>query len=327
MRIVHAPTEIAGQMGVLCDELKRRGHEVNGYNWFHTYINYKNSVVHTDAYELARHLVPLAKNSDVFHFHNGNTFSVEGLELPALKLQNKKMVMHHWGNDVRTDQAVKRLNPYALPKSYYSDEEIDHRLKRLSTYIDTAIVQDYEMVPYVKDYYKSVHVVPLACKVDSFVPRYPRVDQSNPLIVHAPTSREFKGTVYVQAGIEQLKGRQLPFRYQPVENMSHEQALATYGEADIIIDQVLCGTYGMLSVEAMALGKVVVAYIRDDVRAQLPSNFPIVSTAPEKVADTLEELLRNPQLRNEIGQKSRRFVEEFHDVRLIAEILEKIYLK
>ncbi len=92
MRIVHAPTEIAGQMGILCEGLRGEGHQVNGYNWFHTYIKYNSRIVNTDAYELYRHLIPLTKNTDVFHFHNGGTFSVQGTELPYLATQKKKNV-------------------------------------------------------------------------------------------------------------------------------------------------------------------------------------------------------------------------------------------
>lgn len=50
-------------------------------------------------------------------------------------------------------------------------------------------------------------------------------------------------------------------------HMPHAEAQRWYLQADIIVDQVFCGTYGLLSVEAMAMGKPVVTYIRDDVKS------------------------------------------------------------
>ncbi|TSB46082.1 glycosyltransferase [Alkalicoccobacillus porphyridii] len=325
MKVIHIPTEISGQMGMMCEALKNEGHQVNGYNWFHSYLNYKNHIIPTDAYELYKHIIPLMNFADVYHFHNGNTFTVNGEELPYLTGNGKKLVMHHWGNDVRTVKMVNQLNPYPLPPSYNSDESIHEKLKYLSKYIDTAIVQDYEMVPYVKDYYARVHVVPLICLADRFEVSYPAHDRVKPIIVHAPTNQAFKGTKHVHEAIEVLEQQGYQFEYKKIENVSHDQALEMYKEADIIIDQLLCGTYGVLSVEAMALGKVVIANIREDVRSHLPNHFPIVSGKPETLVEVLKPYIENAQLRYETGKQSRAFVETFHNAELIAKSLEQIY--
>ncbi|GAA0328769.1 hypothetical protein GCM10008967_19090 [Bacillus carboniphilus] len=324
MKIVHAPTEIAGQMGIICTELRKRGNPAAGYNCFHTYLNYRGDIINTDTFELLKELDFLVKNADVFHFHNANTFIQGFNDLPILKEMGKKMVMHHWGSDVRTVEKVSQLNPYPLPPTYYTDEEIHNQLTKLSQYIDTAIVQDYEAYPYVKDYYKNVFVVPLACNIEKFKAVYPSPKNNNPLIIHAPTNREFKGSDYIEKAIEEIKGSN-QFTYTVLEKMSHEKALAMYQKADIIIDQLLCGTYGMLSVEAMAMGKPVVAFIRDDIRNNFPSDLPIVQATPENIGEVLQELIQNPEKRYELGQAGRKYVEKFHAADLVADQLLKIY--
>ena len=85
MKIVHAPTEIAGQMGILCKELRKKGHIVSGYNCFHTYLSYKGDIVNTDAWELLKELDFLINNTEIFHFHNANTFLQDFEDLPILK--------------------------------------------------------------------------------------------------------------------------------------------------------------------------------------------------------------------------------------------------
>ncbi|MCH1626280.1 glycosyltransferase [Ferdinandcohnia quinoae] len=324
MKIVHAPTEIAGQMGIICKELRSRGHHAAGFNCFHTYLNYKGDIINTDAFEVMKELDFLVENTDIFHFHNANTFFQDFADLPLLKEFGKKMVMHHWGSDVRTEEAVNRLNPYPLPPTYYTDEEIHEQLTKLSQYIDTAIVQDYEAYPYVKDYYKNVYVLPLACNVEDFQVSYPSINNHNPLIIHAPTNREFKGSDHVESAINQLMGK-ANFKYQILEKMSHEKALATYMNADIIIDQLLCGTYGMFSVEAMAMGKPVVAFIRDDVRSEFPEDLPIVQATPGTIANVLHELVQNPKLRHDLGRAGRQYVENYHSAERVTNDLLQIY--
>lgn len=211
-----------------------------------------------------------------------------------------------------------------MPPTYYTDEEIDKRLTFLSQYIDVAIVQDYEVYQYVKDYYKKVFILPLACNVDDIQPAYPLVTNNNPLIIHAPTNREFKGSDYVEATIEKIQGK-APFTYQVLEKVSHETAMQTYMSSDIIIDQLLCGSYGMLSVEAMAMGKPVVAYIRDDIKSHFPADLPIVQATPDNLDEVLLNLIQNPTLRNQIGIASRAYVEKNHSVKNVVDELIKIY--
>ena len=324
MKIVHAPTEIGGQMGILCKELRKKGYLAAGYNHFHTYLNYKGEIINSDAFEILKDLEFIVQNSDIIHFHNANTFFHDFSDLTLLKKLGKKMVMQHWGSDVRTEKMVRSLNPYPLPPTYYSDEEIDRQLKILSAHIDTAIVQDYEAYPYVKDYYKKVYVLPLACNVEDFEVAYPSVDNDNPLIIHAPTNRAFKGSDYIEEAMKKLEGKG-KFTYQLLEKLSHEQAIAKYREADIIIDQLLCGTYGMFSVEAMAMGKPVVAFIRDDVRSKFPEDLPIVQATPETLADVLEDLINNPKKRHDIGVAGRKYVENYHAGERITDKLIEIY--
>lgn len=324
MNIIHGPTEIANQIGVLTKYLSHNGYTVGGYNWLHSYLNYNSHIINTDYFEIRKEIPTYLKNIDLFHFHNGETFLQGFHDLPLIKKAGKKMVMHHWGSDVRNSKLTKELNPYPLPPSYFSDEEIHNRLTMTSKYIDTAIVQDYEVLPYVKDYYKNVHVLPLAIDIQKFKASYPSIENKKPLLIHAPTNREFKGSDYIEKAIKKLK-KSKSFTFKVIEKKSHKEALEMYMKSDIIIDQILCGTYGMLAVEAMAMGKVVVGYIRDDVRKQLPHELPIVTASPKNIYKVLSELISNPQKCHELGQKGRKYVEEYHDAEKVVKQLISIY--
>ncbi|MCH1626279.1 glycosyltransferase family 4 protein [Ferdinandcohnia quinoae] len=324
MKIFHGTTEIAGQMGILSSALKKRGHCSVGYNTFHSYLGYKDHLVNTDEEGLSEKSTEIIDSYDLFHFHYGTTLCPDFTDLPKIKSRNKKMIMHHWGNDVRFHEQARINNPYVYTGDSPPNEEIDAKLKKITTYIKEAIVQDYEVYDYVKDYYKKVHVLPIAIDLSQFEPHYPFIQKERPLILHAPTNPDFKGTTYIEETIEKLK-EDYQFDYQRIEKMNHDEVIKLYKDADIIIDQVLCGSYGLLSVESMALGKPVITYIRPDLISAFPNDLPIVNANPDNLYEQTRSLLNNPQLRRKLGEKGRQYVEKVHAHDVVVEQLLTIY--
>jgi glycosyltransferase involved in cell wall biosynthesis len=97
-----------------------------------------------------------------------------------------------------------------------------------------------------------------------------------------------------------------------------------------VVDQLLAGWYGGLAVEVMALGKPVVAYLRCEDLAFLPESMraelPIVSAEPATIYAVLKRLLGEDagQLAR-LGERSRAYVEHWHDPRSIAARLKADY--
>jgi glycosyltransferase involved in cell wall biosynthesis len=234
------------------------------------------------------------------------------------------MIMHHWGNDVRFHEQARINNPYAYTGDSPPNEVMDRKLSKISQYIDEAIVQDYEVLAYVKPYYKKVHILPIAIDLKQFTPLFPSTMPKKPLILHAPTNPAFKGTACIERAIEKLRATH-EFEYRRIEKMDHEQAVALYKEADIIVDQIHCGSYGLLSVESMALGKPVVAYIRPDLIPSFPSEPPIINANPDTIYEQIKMLLDNPEHRYERGGAGRIYAEKYHAIDVIGDKLLAIY--
>ena len=83
------------------------------------------------------------------------------------------------------------------------------------------------------------------------------------IFAHAPSHRGAKGTAFVLAAAEQLRTEGYRFELELIEGLARDKAIERYAACDVVIDQLLAGWYGGLGVEAMALGKPVVAYIRE----------------------------------------------------------------
>jgi hypothetical protein len=144
-----------------------------------------------------------------------------------------------------------------------------------------------------------------------------------PVVVHAPSDRARKGTSHVVRAVDRLRAEGLELELVLVEGVGRDEAWRAYERATVVVDQLLVGWYGGVAVEAMALGKPVVGYVRaedlDAVPEGMRAELPTIGATADTVADVLRELLttRRGELA-ELGRRSRAYVERWHDPLAIA---------
>jgi glycosyltransferase involved in cell wall biosynthesis len=331
MRALHLP--YGGQMITLCSALREAGVEATSCHFHRSNFNFKADIcldlqhVPDKKHEsLKRELLnQVIDQYDIFHFHFGMTFFDDHSDLEYLKQRGKKVIVQHRGSDVRRLSIARSYgNPYVLVK-YPDEHKLVSELETLSAYIDHAIVADHELYPYVQNFYKHVHLIRQAIDLRKFEPSYPSADIKAPLIVHAPSHPKIKGTDYIKQAIDQLVKKKYPLQFQIVQRVPHPEAIQIYKQADLIVDQLRIGSFGILSLEGMALGKPVVCYIREGLMDLYPEDLPIVNANPGNIYETLKSLIRNPKQLRELGLIGRRYVEDHHDSLKIAKQLAELY--
>ena len=275
---------------------------------------------------------------DVYHFLMMNSlFKRNHLDLPVLQLLKKKILMEMCGDEVRIPPIAIKKNPYI--KYYYETKDVYfytecagnidfliQRMKYVSKYIKTITVADHELYEYVMPYFNRVEFVKQPIDLSRMKPVYPDKNNKKPVIAHAPSKKNQKGTSFVIQAVDNLKRKGLEFEFvTPQRLLSQVEAWDFMSKADIVIDQLLLGTHGSQSLEVMALGKPVICYIRDDLVEKYPKDMPIFNANPDNIEEKLELLIKNPEIRHELGVKSRQYVEKYHDSVKIAKQLIEIY--
>ena len=187
----------------------------------------------------------------------------------------------------------------------------------------------YALTPDLLKMLPPAEFLPLARNLHQWVPYYPE-PRARPRIVHAPTHRGIKGTRFLLEALERLRHEGVPFDLELIENLPHAEARRRYKEADLVVDQLLLGWYGGFAVEAMAVGKPVIAYLResdvDVVPGEMRAELPVIDATPATIYEVLKEWLT--VRRNELperGRAGRAYVERWHDVRAIAKRLKGDY--
>lgn len=333
MRVLHIP--YGSPMIELCRALRLKGVDATSYHFTENTFKFKpdkclklNLLTKSDEKEnkLKSFLQESIQQYDIFHFHFGETFFPDKRDLEMLKQAGKKMVVHHHGSDIRLLSVAKSFNnPYIRVKPEWTEEKIYKNVATLSNYIDHAIVQDHELEGYISNLYKHTHVIPHTIDVNRFKANYPAVKNASPLIVHAPTSRDLKGTEFILNAVNELKRLGLSFRFKLIEKMSYDETINLLSQSDIVIDQLRIGASGYISSEAMAFGKPAVCYIRNDLVPKYPQGLPIVNANPSTITNVLKDLILNPQKRNELGIRGRKYVETYHHAPIVADKYVDIY--
>lgn len=331
--ILHGTIDIANQMFTIAEELKKWTNLTSTLNYYPNYLEYKKADYVLDINKFStleeancfyKHFMNRFINLyDIFHFHFGTSITLDGSDLPILKGLGKKVFMHHWGSDVRQLSIANKYNKYAVVKNR-NELEIKKRLEYFGKYIKTCFVADYELYLYVKDFYEQVIYIPQIINLDNYPVSYNNIKSDEFIIVHAPTNKEIKGTKYIISAVEKLS-KIYNIKFILIENISHKQALEIYKEADLIIDQLCIGTYGLLAIEAMALGKPVISYINEVYAAYYPNDLPIISANPDNIDKVLTDVLGDKFMLRKIGINSRQFVEKYHDSKKVIDKIIKHY--
>lgn len=261
---------------------------------------------------------------------------VEALDLPLLKRAGKGIMITYQGDDARQGDFCRsafQISPATeVDPDYYTKESDDLKRQAISHFAKYAD-RIYALNP------DLLHVLP---KRAEFLP-YANVDlrewspaptasQSQRLtVLHAPTHRGAKGTRYILEAVRQLQEKDgLDFEFRLVEGMSRAEARAVYERADLLIDQLVCGWYGGLTVEFMALAKPVICYVREDdlkfIPAQMRSELPVINASPATIYSVLKNCLTVDKGRlPTIGRQGRDYVERWHDPLQIAARLKRDY--
>jgi glycosyltransferase involved in cell wall biosynthesis len=306
LRVVHCPVNTAGVPWTNVLALRRRGIDASlvVFNRYALHPEADRSLdlgagfVRRQARQWAA-LASLLPRTDVFHFMFGLTLVPQSLQYPILRTFRKRSVMHYLGSDIRGK------TPEQLASGKKAGAEI---------------VGSWDAIRWVPE----ANVIPPGIDLAAVTP-VPPSERKRPIVVHAPSSRRRKGTEHVVAACEGLD-----VELRIVEGVRHDEAIAHYREADIVVDQFNAGWYGLLAIECLALGKPVLTFLREEARQRTEEAYgtevPLVGVTAETLRDRLEALVEaGPTEWRRLGEASRAYVEQVHDVERVADSLVELY--
>ena len=323
VRVLHSPINIAGGPGAISQGLREIGVESTllvfnerpferGYD-----INLglrdtsRRSSMPFNLPKQARAFAWAARRFDLFHFHAGLTLLPRRVNLPALRLMRKGIVFQSWGSDLRGRSA----------------SEVGYLRKADAVIVGSFLTR--RLAP--RGRWPEYDVVHPAIVLHDWEPS--PVEPGQTLrVAHAPSKRAVKGTDAVLAAVESLQARGAPIELDLIEGVPNREARLRYAAADVVVDQLRIGWYGMLAIESMALAKPVVVHLDEEAADETEEAFglelPLVRASESTIEDVLAGLIEVRESLPELGRQSREYVERVHGhiavARQVLEIYERV---
>jgi hypothetical protein len=306
LRSLHCPVNIGGIPATNVQALRRKGLEAR-------LLMFRPPKLRSDVPDIvlnvpdglwrrqlvqARAFARVLPDTDLFHFYFGNTLIPRRLQFPLLRVTRRKSVLHYLGSDIRGK----------------SREELAWGKRA-----DAEIVGSWDAHRWVP----KAHVVPPPIDLARYVAAPPPGNE-RVRVAHAASNRAKKGTDAVIAACKEL-----PVELDLIEGVKHDEARARYAQADVIVDQLVVGWYGLFAIESMATGRPVITYLHEDAVALTERAYgvqvPIVNATKGTLVEKLKPLIESAQLRRELGERGRAYVERVHDMDVIGDSLVEIY--
>lgn len=243
-------------------------------------------------------------------------------DVPMLDQAGIKHGLVFHGSEIR-DPAQHRAQ-YQWSPFRNADDELTTRLQAANDLMRTHL-EGYEgtifvTTPDLLEFVDNGIWLPLTVDLEEFASTAPVLEREVPVVLHAPSASALKGSVYVDPVLTDLDARGL-IKYQRVQGVPHAELAEMVRNADIVVDQLLLGSYGVFACESMAAGRVTVGHVADPVRDLLPTDLPIAEATPDDLSEVIERLVAERDTARKIADAGPGYVRELHDGHKSVEVL------
>lgn len=150
-------------------------------------------------------------------------------------------------------------------------------------------------------------------------------------VLHAPNHKSIKGSDFFIRAVDELRAEGENIELILVQGVGNSEIKRLIETADVIADQLIIGWYAMFAIEAMAMGKPVICYLREDlvqlyVNAGLVAeeDIPLVNATPGSVKSTLRKLMHDRSLFESLESLGPEYVRRHHSIESVGAIFEGI---
>jgi glycosyltransferase involved in cell wall biosynthesis len=146
-----------------------------------------------------------------------------------------------------------------------------------------------------------------------------RILHSHSLESRSHNKLNIKGSEFVIDAMERLCSEFPHVEFIQVSGIDSSQMIQYQSQADIVVDQLIYGHWGSTGIEAMALGKVLVCYVRPSWKEFFLEKFPeydglpVVQATRDSVYQELRGLIEDESERVRLGLAARKFAEQHYD--------------
>lgn len=286
-------------------------------------------------------LIWALKRYDVFHLFNDRgiiepaggygspLFGISIQEMDIYRRAGKLLFTYAYGADHRLRNKTLRLGKWTFctecpePGKFCVCDDVGggKMLATIRSYATAMIAHglSMEIIPGARN------IPYIGVDIDDFAEakrHKPRSDTSL-RVGHFPNHEYFKGSKYLRQAIESLQAKGRAIELVTLSGVPRSEVLRMMGEIDVLVDQLVSGSFGLTAIEAMAMGRPVICYLHDGIQIFAPEECPVIRANPDTIEDVLAHLSHD-QL-EAAGRAGREYVKKYYSIAALAEHLSRLY--
>jgi glycosyltransferase involved in cell wall biosynthesis len=281
-------------------------------------------------------------NFDIFHLYNdrgiiaptggyGNPhFGIAVTEMKIYRKAKKRLYTYAYGADHRLRKKTLALGTWTFcsecpepGKFCLCDDDGGGAMLEVIRQYSTAVIAHglaMKIIPGARN------IPYLAVDADKLRPRTDRsINQDQFVVGHFPNHPYFKGSNYLEKAILKLQSEGYNILLLKLGGKPNSEILEAMGEIDVLVDQLVSGSFGLTAVEAMALGCPVICYLHNGVDIAEPESCPIIPANPDTIEDVLRSLLLDRERLRHARKMGPLYVRRNYSTQSLARHLAELY--
>lgn len=262
------------------------------------------------------------------------------LSLSIAKLFRKKVVYVPSGcRDEETRTVFSQLdNGNVCGNCGYSDRcsdlNIVPNLERVQRYSDLVIGNGFFDSSQLRSEHFKYKVIDLerwkARDSDPVIENKIRILHSHAIETRSNNDLNIKGSPFVIDAMNRLVEEYKNVEFVNVSGVNSAEMLRLQQESDIIVDQLIYGHWGSTGIEALALGKTLVCYVRPGWAEFFLEKFPeyveipVVQATADSIYEVLRDLIEDKSKREKMSENARSFAEKHYNPKSNTDALVKL---
>lgn len=340
LKVLHLPFNLASQAGILSKALNSNiiesfsAFKSSGMSEYNPDFELSGSRI-TSIFRRINCFIKSVGRFDVYLHHTGDSLLSHHSDYLDIKINaklGKRCIPIFYGSELRRPSIEIKRNPYYENPYNEDDEKVIKMLKFWSSLSNHAVICDPAFLSYdLNKYFENVHYIPIAIDLSRYqdikIDHLTSIKNRKKKVVHLPSHPVFKGSKHIRSAVDSLKADGVVFDYRELTGVPHSEIKKELLSADLVIDQMMVGSYGVLALEAMSLKKPVIGYIIPSTLQNFHDGLPIINCNAHTLESTLSNwLAKDKSEYQHKGEASYQYVKKYHDSNVVSAKFQEILL-
>ena len=273
---------------------------------------------------------------DILHFFSGEmllTRKLRGFKFKIYKMLGKSVIMHFVGTDIRSVDYIlwKEKNIFEfLNKNVKYTKSLNWQkvlINQSLKYADKILVSSPDLKDVIPEaIYYPVVIDYKKIEKELFELNSSKKHKNEIVILHAPSNPKMKGTEIIHKVLKKIEANYKEFNirlelpadtdtpYAERYSTSRYDLFKFYNNADIVIDQLIIGWYGLQAVEALIANNQVISYVDENLKAELYPNCPINIANANNLESIILQCIHK-HIKGDVDfEKNKEWVKKYHTI-------------